>query len=186
MCEITRAVDEGTPLADADAALRPLGLPMSPFVILQLVGPPIVLHVAQTLHDALGDRFWVSPTWSAWSRPEGRACTTGRRMAKPYVSDETAACAVGDRASTSDQVRDRTLTALAEEIGLMLAEACGSCNGCRSLPDPGRWLAPPPRRHHPLPRQPRVLRAGAGPATAAPGVASPPKEPAATSGTSHP
>ena len=123
MCEITRAVDEGTPFADADAAMRPLGLPMSPFTLLQLVGPPIVLHVARTLHDAFGDRFWVSenlvrlvaagrPGLYDWT-PEGQ----------PYVSDETAAMfRVGDRASTAEQVRDRALMALAEEIGLMLAE----------------------------------------------------------------
>ena len=123
MCEITRAVDEGTPFVDADAAVRPLGLPMSPFTLLQLVGPAIVLHVARTLHDELGDRFWVSenlvrlvesgrPGLYDWT-PEGQ----------PYVSDETAAMfQVGDRASTAEQVRDRALTALAEEIGFMLAE----------------------------------------------------------------
>jgi 3-hydroxyacyl-CoA dehydrogenase/enoyl-CoA hydratase/carnithine racemase len=123
MCEITRAVDEGTPIEQADAAIRPLGLPMSPFTLMQLVGPPIVLHVARTLHDAFGDRFWVSenlvrlvaagrPGLYDWT-PEGQ----------PYVSDETAAMfRVGDRASTTEEVRDRALMALAEEIGLMLAE----------------------------------------------------------------
>src|SRR4030095_14686258 len=39
MAEIFAAVDEGTPVAVADAALRPLGLPMTPYVLLQLVGP---------------------------------------------------------------------------------------------------------------------------------------------------
>ena len=58
--EITKAVDEGTDPAVADHALDPLGLPMSPFVLLQLVGPAIGLHVAETLHDAFGDRFYVS------------------------------------------------------------------------------------------------------------------------------
>ena len=45
MGEVFAAVDEGTPVTVADAALTPLGLPMPPFVLLQLVGPPIVLHV---------------------------------------------------------------------------------------------------------------------------------------------
>ncbi len=123
MCEVTRAVDEGTPFADADAAMRPLGLPMSPFTLLQLVGPPIVLHVARTLHAALGERFWVSPNLErlvAAGRPGPYDWTP---EGEPYISDETAAMlTVGDRASTSEQVRDRALTALTEEIGFILAE----------------------------------------------------------------
>ncbi len=60
MGEVFAAVDEGTPIPVADAALKPLGLPMPPFVLLQLVGPPIVLHVGESLHAAFGDRFPVS------------------------------------------------------------------------------------------------------------------------------
>jgi hypothetical protein len=42
---------------------------------------------------------------------------------EPYVSAETARLfKVGDRPSTAEQVRERALNALAEEIGLMLAE----------------------------------------------------------------
>src|SRR5689334_11958128 len=59
--EITRAVDEGTPFEVAEHAADPLGLPMTPFLLLQLVGPKIALHVAETLHEAFGDRFAVSP-----------------------------------------------------------------------------------------------------------------------------
>ena len=59
--EITRTVDEGTPFEVAEHAADPLGLPMTPFLLLQLVGPRIALHVAETLHAAFGDRFAVSP-----------------------------------------------------------------------------------------------------------------------------
>ena len=42
---------------------------------------------------------------------------------KPYVSDDTARLlVVGDRPSTAEQIRHRTLNAMAEEIGLMLAD----------------------------------------------------------------
>ena len=58
--EVTEAVDEGTPFEVADKALEPLGLPMSPFVLLQLVGPAVALHVAETMHEAFPDRFYVS------------------------------------------------------------------------------------------------------------------------------
>ena len=59
--EITRTVDEGTPFEVAEHAADPLGLPMTPFLLLQLVGPAIALHVAETLHAAFPDRFFVSP-----------------------------------------------------------------------------------------------------------------------------
>ncbi|MEO9237967.1 MAG: 3-hydroxyacyl-CoA dehydrogenase NAD-binding domain-containing protein, partial [Jatrophihabitantaceae bacterium] len=48
--EVTAAVDEGTPIEVADQALEPLGLPMSPFILLALVGPAVALHVAETMH----------------------------------------------------------------------------------------------------------------------------------------
>jgi hypothetical protein len=42
---------------------------------------------------------------------------------KPYISEEIQALLrVADRQSTAEQVRERTLDALAEEIGLMLDE----------------------------------------------------------------
>ena len=65
MAEIFAAVDEGTPIPVADAALRPLGLPMPPYVLLQLVGPAVALHVGESLHASFGDRFPVSPSLQA-------------------------------------------------------------------------------------------------------------------------
>ncbi|MDQ3476492.1 MAG: 3-hydroxyacyl-CoA dehydrogenase NAD-binding domain-containing protein, partial [Actinomycetota bacterium] len=58
--EVTTAVDRGTPIEVADRALEPLGLPMSPFLLLQLVGPAVALHTSETLHAAFPDRFGVS------------------------------------------------------------------------------------------------------------------------------
>jgi 3-hydroxyacyl-CoA dehydrogenase/enoyl-CoA hydratase/carnithine racemase len=120
--EVTAAVDEGTPVAVADRALDPLGLPMSPFALLALVGPAVALHVAETLHAAYPERFGVSenlgrlvaagkPGVLAWG-PDG-----------PSVDPEVAELfVVGDRPSTEQQVRDRALAALAEEARIMLDE----------------------------------------------------------------
>ncbi|CAM5650713.1 Fatty acid oxidation complex subunit alpha [Streptomyces alboniger] len=44
MGEIQNVIDEGTPVAVAEKAVEPLGLPMSPLVLLELVGPAIGLH----------------------------------------------------------------------------------------------------------------------------------------------
>jgi 3-hydroxyacyl-CoA dehydrogenase/enoyl-CoA hydratase/carnithine racemase len=123
MGEVTKAVDEGTPVAVADGALRPLGLPMSPFMLLQLVGPAIALHVAETLHAAFGDRFPVSPNLQALVAAKRPGIYDWTPEGKPYVSDVTQALlSIGDQPSTAEQVRERAMSALAEEIGLMLAE----------------------------------------------------------------
>jgi 3-hydroxyacyl-CoA dehydrogenase/enoyl-CoA hydratase/carnithine racemase len=117
------AVDEGTPVAVADAALRPLGLPMSPMALLQLVGPAIALHVGESLHTAFGDRFPVSDNLRALVAAKKPGVYDWTPDGKPYVSAETTALfTVGSAPSTPEQVRDRALDALAEEIGLMLAE----------------------------------------------------------------
>ena len=117
------AVDEGTPVTEADRALRPLGLPMSPMALLQLVGPAIALHVGESLHAAFGDRFPVSANLRALVAAGKPGIYDWTPEGKPYVSEETAALfTVGDTPSTREQVRDRVLDALAEEIGLMLAE----------------------------------------------------------------
>jgi 3-hydroxyacyl-CoA dehydrogenase len=123
MGEILRAVDEGTPPDVADTALTGLGFPMTPFTLLQLVGPAVALHTGETLHDAFPQRFGSSTFLkrvveaklpSVWSlTPEGR----------PYLSDEVKALLpAGGTPLDREQVRDRALTAVAEEIGLMLAD----------------------------------------------------------------
>jgi 3-hydroxyacyl-CoA dehydrogenase/enoyl-CoA hydratase/carnithine racemase len=123
MVEIFAAVDEGTPVPVADAALRPLGLPMSPGVLLQLVGPAVALHVVESLHAAFGDRFTVSPNLRALVAAERPGIYEWTPEGEPYVSEETAQLlTVSDQPSTAEQVRARALNALAEEIGLMLDE----------------------------------------------------------------
>jgi 3-hydroxyacyl-CoA dehydrogenase/enoyl-CoA hydratase/carnithine racemase len=120
--EVTAAVDEGTPVEVADRALEPLGLPMSPFALLALVGPAVALHVAETLHAAYPDRFGVSENL-------GRLVAAGKPgvlawgPSGPAVDPEVAELfVVGDRPSTEQQVRERALGALAEEARVMLDE----------------------------------------------------------------
>ncbi len=117
------AVDEGTPVLDADHALRPLGLPMSPMALLQLVGPAVALHVGESLHAAFGARFAVSPGLRALVAAGKPGVYDLTANGEPYLAPETAALfSGGDRPSSQEQVRARVLDALAEEIGLLLAE----------------------------------------------------------------
>ena len=126
--EVTAAVDEGTPIEVADTALEPLGLPMSPFMLLELVGPAVALHVAETLHAAFPDRYAVSPSLAKLVAAGKRAIYTWD-TGLPVIDPEVAALlafvdhsTAAGSPSTGAQVRDRALKAMAQEIDLMLSE----------------------------------------------------------------
>ncbi|HEX6500830.1 MAG TPA: 3-hydroxyacyl-CoA dehydrogenase NAD-binding domain-containing protein [Micromonosporaceae bacterium] len=115
--EIFAAVDAGTPPEVADSALDPLGLPMRPLALLQLVGPAVAYHVGETMHHAFPDRFGVSDNLK-------RIAESGQPvMVDDQVNPEIAnLLETGDTALTADQVREKALAALATEIRLMLDE----------------------------------------------------------------
>lgn len=120
--EIQNVIDEGSPVEVAEKAVEPLGLPMSPLVLLELVGPAVGLHVSETLHRAFPERFTVSPNLR-------RIVEAGKRgfyvhdSGKPELDPEVAALLEqGDTVLTEEQVRVRVLDAVAQEIRLMLDE----------------------------------------------------------------
>jgi 3-hydroxyacyl-CoA dehydrogenase/enoyl-CoA hydratase/carnithine racemase len=124
--EVTACVDEGTAFEVAEHATDSLGLPMPPFLLLQLVGPAVALHVTQTLAAAYPDRFTVSPKLQALVDAGVTAVYRPDFTVDPAVAALLARggmVAGGDRPSTAEQVRERALEALAEEIRLMLDEA---------------------------------------------------------------
>lgn len=122
MGEIQAIIDEGTPIATVEKGVEPLGLPMSPIVLLELVGPAIAQHVSQTLHGAFPERFGVSENL-------GRVVGAGKRGfylwedGKQVLDPEVLALlTLGDTVLTEEQVLARSLEAVAQEIGLMLDE----------------------------------------------------------------
>ena len=120
--EVTKAVDEGTSFEVADKALEPLGLPMSPFVLLQLVGPAVALHVAETMHEAFPDRFYVSANLAKLVAA-GKPGVYVWEGSTPKVDPDVLELFVqGDAPVPEDDVRRRALDALAQEIHLMLEE----------------------------------------------------------------
>ncbi|MFI5944091.1 3-hydroxyacyl-CoA dehydrogenase NAD-binding domain-containing protein [Streptomyces uncialis] len=122
MGEIQNVIDEGTPVVAAEKAVEPLGLPMSPLVLLELVGPAIGLHVSETLNRAFPDRFTVSPNLAAVVKAGKRGFYV-HDSGTPELDPEVAALLVqGDTVLTEEQVRARVLDAVAQEIGLMLDE----------------------------------------------------------------
>ncbi|RLP82105.1 3-hydroxyacyl-CoA dehydrogenase [Mycetocola lacteus] len=58
--EAMRAVDAGTGFGTVDSALAPLGLPMAPSALLDLVGLKVGAHVLDTHHNAFPERFYRS------------------------------------------------------------------------------------------------------------------------------
>jgi 3-hydroxyacyl-CoA dehydrogenase len=121
--EVLVAVDEGTPFEVADGALEPLGLPMSPLTLMQLVGPAIALHVGETLHEAFPDRFTVSDNLAKFVKADKKGVWIWDAQGNPSVDPEVDELWTrGDAPSTSDQVRERALAAIAEEIRIMLDE----------------------------------------------------------------
>ncbi|TYP90634.1 3-hydroxyacyl-CoA dehydrogenase NAD-binding domain-containing protein [Blastococcus xanthinilyticus] len=116
--EVTAAVEQGTPVEVAERALDPLGLPMTPFELLSLVGPAVALHVAERMHEAFPDRFAVG---------EGlrKVVELGKAsvFSEPGVVDpELVDAFAGDSPLTGQQVHDRAVEALAQEVRLMLDE----------------------------------------------------------------
>ncbi len=121
--EITGTVDEGTPFAVAEHAADPLGLPMTPFLLLQLVGPAIALHVTQTLADAFPGRFAVSPKLRVLVASGRTAVYQPDLSVDPEVAALLAApLGGGENPSTGPEVLGRALEGLAEEIRIMLDE----------------------------------------------------------------
>jgi len=123
MGEVTDAVDEGTSPEVADNAMRSIGFPMSPFELLDLVGPGVALHVSETLHENLGPRYRISPTMQAMVAAKVRNFyikgSDGKVSANP---EAVALIKQGDKPSTAEQVRLRALQALATEARMMLDE----------------------------------------------------------------
>ena len=123
MGEVTDAMDEGTPYEVADAAMAPLGFPMSSLELLGLVGPGVALHVSETLNKNLGPRYKVSPTLQRFVKEGVRTFYIKNEQGLNVVNPAALALLEkGSKVSTADQVRRRALEALATEAKMMLDE----------------------------------------------------------------
>ena len=89
--EAMHAVDTGTPFDVVDASIKPFGLPMTPFELLELVGLKVGAHVLDTHHAAFPDRFFESDepaqargatVTSSSGTPRARSRATTRRHSR--------------------------------------------------------------------------------------------------------
>ncbi|WP_156250671.1 3-hydroxyacyl-CoA dehydrogenase NAD-binding domain-containing protein [Pseudactinotalea terrae] len=123
--EVLGSLEDGTAVETADAALRPLGLPMGPFQLLQLVGPAVAKHVLDTLRDNLGERYPTSPGLDRMVDDGAPFVTFEGRPNAGSPVDPSIASYFGSRsghAQTDDELLARVRDALAEEVRLMMEE----------------------------------------------------------------
>ena len=111
------ALDAGQDPGVVDAALDPLGLPMTPFQLLDFVGPAVQLHVSETMHEAFPDRFSL-PDWLARVVSDGHHILTEDGWLDPAAAALLPPPA--EVQESGEAILDRAVAALAEEIRLML------------------------------------------------------------------
>jgi len=122
LAEVTGAVDAGTPVETADVALDRLGLPMRPFALLELVGLQVAWHLCQHLNEDLGPRFPASENLRRMAEADFPVFDPAAKGKGRLTDEAKAQIALGDSPQSAEEVRERVLRGLTEEIGLMLEE----------------------------------------------------------------
>jgi 3-hydroxyacyl-CoA dehydrogenase/enoyl-CoA hydratase/carnithine racemase len=124
--EAMHAVEQGASFEDVVEAARPFGLPMDPFVLLDLVGLKVGAHVLDTHHTAFPDRFFDSPAlhelaeYGAIFEKDAKGKIKGYdKKALEIVAKHRPADAV---ALSPEQLRERLQVGLADEIHRMLED----------------------------------------------------------------
>jgi len=124
--EAMHAVEQGTSFDTVVEAVKPLGLPMDPFVLLELVGLRVGAHVLETHHAAFPDRFFDSPALDELAEyghlleKDAKGRTKGYDpKALAIVKKHTAPDAAP---LTTEQLRTRIEDGLADEIHRMLED----------------------------------------------------------------
>lgn len=123
--EAMHAVEQGTPFETVVEAVKPFGMPMDPFVLLDLVGLKVGAHVLDTHHTAFPDRFFESPALHELAEAnlllekDGKGKPTGKidKKAIAIVAKHRPADA---KALSADELRTRVEDGLADEIKRML------------------------------------------------------------------
>lgn len=121
--EILDELERGTPVEVVSTALDPMGLPMGPLQLLQLVGPAVARHVLLTLRAALGDRYPDSPGLERIVADGASFLAGPPKASTPPDPGIARYFAPADPApSDAPEVLSRVQRALADEIGTMLAD----------------------------------------------------------------
>ncbi|SJN08162.1 Enoyl-CoA hydratase / 3-hydroxyacyl-CoA dehydrogenase / 3-hydroxybutyryl-CoA epimerase [Leucobacter sp. 7(1)] len=122
MGEAARALDEGTPLPVVERSLAPIGLPMGPFELIDLVGWKVAAHVQDTMVGAFPDRFYASPNLHALADVEAPLVKSKQGKVEDLSKAGKKALKLGSTAVTEAEILRRVEDELAGEIKIMLDE----------------------------------------------------------------
>lgn len=118
--EAMHAVDTGTPFEVVDASIKPFGLPMTPFELLELVGLKIGAHVLDTHHAAFPDRFFESTNLHKLAEHGKIFDRDAKGKIKGYDKKAIEIVAGGTSPMTGEELLRRIEDGLADEVHRML------------------------------------------------------------------
>ena len=122
MGEAARALDEGTPMPVVERALAPIGLPMGPFELIDLVGWKVAAHVQDTMVHAFPERFYASTNLHAIAELSDPLVKNKHGKVEDLSREAKKALTLGNSAVTEDVILRRVEDELAGEIKIMLDE----------------------------------------------------------------
>jgi 3-hydroxyacyl-CoA dehydrogenase/enoyl-CoA hydratase/carnithine racemase len=120
--EAMHAVDTGTPFEVVEESIKPFGLPMTPFELLELVGLKVGAHVLDTHHAAFPDRFFESENLHRLAELGHIFERDGKGKVKGIDPQARAIVAGGTTPMTAEQLRLRIEDGLADEVHRMLQD----------------------------------------------------------------
>lgn len=140
LAESWRQVEAGVPITTVDRASAVLQVPMTPFELVEMVGPRVAGHVLRSHHEAFGDRYGFGPAVAATGElerfydrdAEGKILGPSAELLAlfPGTDDDVSVEEVGRRlaAALSDEIRrmlDDGVVASKADIDTAMALAAG-------------------------------------------------------------
>ncbi|MCD1267372.1 3-hydroxyacyl-CoA dehydrogenase [Microbacterium sp. MEC084] len=122
MGEAARAVDEGTPLLTVEKAFAPLGLPMTPFQLIDLVGWKVAAHVQDTMVRHFPDRFFASENLHRLAELDQVVEKDRNGRVTGWTKQAQKTLVTGKSPAAEAEILRRVEDGLASEIRLMLDE----------------------------------------------------------------
>ncbi|GAA1693070.1 3-hydroxyacyl-CoA dehydrogenase NAD-binding domain-containing protein [Microbacterium sediminicola] len=124
MGEAARAVYEGTPITKVDEAFAPLGLPMSPFQLIDLVGWKVAAHVQDTMFGAFPERFYANENFHELAALDAvvEKDKAGKVTGWTKPAEKIVARAAGNTPPSASEILRRVQDGLTHEIRIMLDE----------------------------------------------------------------
>jgi len=120
--EAARALDSGTPVSAVERAYSPIGLPMGPFELIDLVGWKVAAHVQDTMFAAFPERFYASENLHRAAELDSVVEKNKAGKVEDLTREAKKVMQVGNKPVEEAEILRRVQDGLANEIHLMLEE----------------------------------------------------------------